>query len=448
MGVSVVGVAGSIRSSQGSLDALLNCARAASSHADLAERIKSLSVRFANTDVSLAYALFAAHRAGADVDIVSLKALFKGAEANSEEFDHLKLDEARVGTLLDKVGMADGVILSSPTYFGDRSSVANKFFQLVDARSLLKDKVFGAISVGAKRNGGQETTCIYCIVDALAQSAVAVGNGPITSQYGGTVVAGDRMTALDDSWGLQRCKELGFKVAYTSRLLSFGAQDELGDQSLNICVLMTMDTKDKQYGRLVRDYFAPLEGRHQVEVVDLIDYPIKRCLACDTCPKLGKSEGLPAYRCVIQDSDDCVVVNHAKLIKADMIVLAGVNSEQETIYRYQAFVERTRCIRRDNYQLSNTPMAALLVSDLKAHKNTLHNSKVITSYIRHNTIILAPMQITMLGNELVHATDFSPMLSQAQRIKAGRDRIEPYAVSYEADGYADKSQDKIKSERK
>lgn len=443
----VVGVAGSIRSNQGNLDSLLSCVCKAFSHDDLTKRIKQLSVKFANTDVALAFALFAAYKSGAEVDIVSLRGLFKTVDGNSDTFDHLKLDDAKVGLLLKKMKNADGVILSTPTYFGDRSSVANKFFQLVDSKDLLKDKVFGAIAVGAKRNGGQETTCIYCIVDALAQTAIAVGNGPITSQYGGTVVAGDKMTALEDDWGLERCKELGSKIAYTCSLVSVGRQDPPLDKSLNICVLMTMDTPDKQYRLFVDDYFEPLRSQHKVDVVDLIDYPIKRCLACDTCPKLGKSEGSPAYRCIIQDEDDCVVVNHKKLLDADVIVLVGVNSEKDIVYRYQAFVERTRCIRRDNYQLSNTPMASLLVSDLRAHKNTLHNSKVITSYIRHNTIILAPMQITLLGDEKVYETDYTPLIAQAQMIKTGREKACAYSVCYAADGYADKSQDCISSKR-
>ncbi len=434
MRVFVLGIAGSIRSCPKRIDSLVSSIHASSSHKDLADRILQLSATFSNTDIALAFALFTAKQRGAQIDIISLRSIFKQSSRSNTDFNHLQLDDFQVARLINTVKKADGVIFSTPTYFGDRSSVANKFFQLADSYDLLKNKVFGVVSVGAKRNGGQETTCIYCIVDALAQSAIAVGNGPITSQYGGTVVAGDIMSALDDDWGLERCKELGSKVAYTSGLISLGLHART-DIHLDICVLMTMDTPDKRYSKVVNEYFSSLNNCHTVEIIDLIDYPIQRCLACDVCPKLGEPGEANEYRCIIQNPDDCVVAIFPKMIKADLIIVAGINSTNELIYRYQSFIERTRCIRRNNYQLSNTPVSSLLVNDLRAHKNLLHTSKVITSYIRHNTIILSPISITLLENTVVHQTDFSTILNQAQIVKIGRKMSIPCSTNYVADGY-------------
>ena len=44
----------------------------------------------------------------------------------------------------------------------------------------------------AKRNGGQETTLVYQLIDMINLNMLGVGNDSAsTSQYGGTVVAGD-----------------------------------------------------------------------------------------------------------------------------------------------------------------------------------------------------------------------------------------------------------------
>ncbi len=88
------------------------------------------------------------------------------------------------------------IIVSSPVYFGDRGSLVQSLFEFIESDPLLRQdmagKIYGGLAVGAKRNGGQETTLIYQMLDMLDMGLLAVGNGhETTAQYGGTAKAGD-----------------------------------------------------------------------------------------------------------------------------------------------------------------------------------------------------------------------------------------------------------------
>ena len=134
--------------------------------------------------------------------------------------DTLSIVEEKLEELYTKIAEADGVILSTPVYFGDRSSVANKFLQVTARKNLLQNKIFGVASVGAKRNGGQETCNIYSMIETLNQGALVVGNGPPTSQYGGTAVGGDQGHVLEDESGIDTAFGVGMKVAHVSEMYS------------------------------------------------------------------------------------------------------------------------------------------------------------------------------------------------------------------------------------
>ncbi len=88
-----------------------------------------------------------------------------------------------------KVQEADGVIMSSPVYFGDMTGLAKTFIdRLRPLRKLdsFKHTVCGAISTAGFRNGGQETT-IHSIHDFFyIQGGIVVGDSKPTAHYGGT----------------------------------------------------------------------------------------------------------------------------------------------------------------------------------------------------------------------------------------------------------------------
>ena len=133
----------------------------------------------------------------------SLVASLWGAVQEGAEIDHLPLASHFLPTgkirnadlLKQKVLQSDGMILSTPVYFGDRSSLSQSFIEFLhadsDLREHIRDKVYAGLAVGAKRNGGQETTLIYQMLDMVNLNMLAVGNDHrTTAQYGGTTVGG------------------------------------------------------------------------------------------------------------------------------------------------------------------------------------------------------------------------------------------------------------------
>lgn len=122
--------------------------------------------------------------------------------------------------ILQKISTSQGIIIGSPVYFGtitaqtkmlmDRSRPLRRNFQL-------KDKVCGAIAVGAARNGGQETTCSAIHDFFLIHDGIVVGDGNPTAHYGGTGVGGEKTACQEDEVGMETSRNLGKRVAILSR---------------------------------------------------------------------------------------------------------------------------------------------------------------------------------------------------------------------------------------
>lgn len=112
----------------------------------------------------------------------------------------------KILTLLED---ADGIIVSSPVYFGSVSAQLKALFDrtLVLRRwgSLLKNKIGAAIAVGNSRNGGQEKT-ISTIHDWMnIHGMIIVGDG---SHFGGIV----KSQFEEDEVGLRTVKETIYKL--------------------------------------------------------------------------------------------------------------------------------------------------------------------------------------------------------------------------------------------
>jgi multimeric flavodoxin WrbA len=124
--------------------------------------------------------------------------------------------------ILEKMKEADGIILGSPVYFGgvsaqlkmlmDRSRPLRMGFQL-------RNKVGGAIAVGASRNGGQETTIQQIHNFFLIHSMIVVGDNDPTAHYGGAGVGKSPGDCKDDNIGLETARNLGKKVAEIIKLI-------------------------------------------------------------------------------------------------------------------------------------------------------------------------------------------------------------------------------------
>ena len=163
-------------------------------------------VGLSNSEVALAAALWGARQEGADVAHVSLSEYFT---ANGD----LRNGDA----LRRQLMQADGILVSGPVYFGDRGSLAESLVDFIgrdpDLRAAVAGRLYGGIAVGAKRNGGQETTLIYQMIDMLGLGFIAVGNdSDTTAQYGGTGHAGDVGTMHKDKYGIDTSIGVGRRM--------------------------------------------------------------------------------------------------------------------------------------------------------------------------------------------------------------------------------------------
>jgi multimeric flavodoxin WrbA len=208
-----------------------------------------------NSEAATAAALWGAHRAGAAISHIALAEHFP---PNGPVRDPARLAAA--------LRTADGIIVSSPVYFGDRGSLVQGLFEFIASDEALKKdmagKIYGGLAVGAKRNGGQETTLIYQMLDMLNMGFLAVGNGyETTAQYGGTAKAGDVGTFAADKYGLETCIGTGRRVARTARIKSLNSKDAVLANKLSIHLWLVQDSKDGKGQTYFQNWAKEIESK-------------------------------------------------------------------------------------------------------------------------------------------------------------------------------------------
>jgi len=338
-----------------------------------------------NSEAALVAGLWGAHRAGAQIKHVGLSTFFP-----------MTGDSRALGVLRNLILESDAILVSGPVYFGDRGSLAQELFEFLhadpDCAAHVRDRLYAGIAVGAKRNGGQETTLIYQIVDATNLNMLAVGNDDkTTSQYGGTAVAGDVGTFHEDAYGIETCIGTGHRLVQVGRMLEAGKESRLRDK-VKIQIWLLQDRPDRYGYRQMREVAEQMMVGNDgidVEVLDFTQSLIYRCIACDICPiDVGVRD---QYRCIINAGKDAFVDQHAKLIQADAVLLGAYSPIDRKNVRsvYQRFMERTRYLRRDDYALADQLVAPLVISELNANQN-LH-IRMLTSFVRHQTVLHHPL---------------------------------------------------------
>jgi len=127
------------------------------------------------------------------------------------------------GTALDEayglLRRCDGIIMGSPVYFCTVSAQLKAFWD--KTRALRKDKALlnvpgGALSVGAARFGGQETTLRAMQDMMLCQGMIIVGDGHMDNDAGHLGASAQRM-ARDDQDGTARSRMLARRVLEVAR---------------------------------------------------------------------------------------------------------------------------------------------------------------------------------------------------------------------------------------
>ena len=178
-----------------------------------------------NTEILVRKALESAEAAGAETDIINL------GSADIEPCVACDICKSTgecaiyddMGDITRRLQGAHGLILGSPVYFGNVSSQMKIFMDRSRPLRMdfkLKDKVAGAISVGASRNGGQETTITAMHEFLLIHDAIIVGDGAPLAHYGGTGVGGVKGDTEQDEHGIITSGNLGRRIAELALKLS------------------------------------------------------------------------------------------------------------------------------------------------------------------------------------------------------------------------------------
>lgn len=404
-----------------------------------------------NSEIIAGAALVGARLSGAQVDYFPLCHLFpkkdrrlldlmeKGDDSSLSSLDTLDIDEEALEELLAALDTSQGIVLATPVYFGDRSSVANKFLQLATVRERVRNKIFGVVSVGAKRNGGQETCNIFSLYEMLHQGTFGVGNGMPTSQYGGTAVGGDLGKVVEDEWGLTTAFGTGERVGQVSHLVAKGLQSPV-EAKANIVFLLAMDTRDGKLkahiDSLIAEAGSTLDGV-EFSAINLVEHDIYRCLGCKSCPKDGDTQ-CNHPQCIIRNPDDYLETARGKLLGADGVIVCGINPSDigDLVTRYQVFTERMRSVRRNNYELSNTLFAGLCYHDFGATINPIHSLKVMVSYIRHNTVMHKPIEIFEYDGTILDSgtKGVAGFCEAASILAAGKAQVDIPKATYRAYG--------------
>ncbi len=448
-------LSGSIRSTQNNLDKIKKLSDRTSNieeYAALCKEDVKQGATYCNSDILVGAALLAIRLQGGNSLGFSLANLFSKSENMTDDkdgkyiSDNIAVDSIELQSLLTKIDECVGIVLVTPVYFGDRSSVANKLIQLAGKYGFLKNKVFGAATVGAKRNGGQETAALYCLFEALSYKALIVGNGPPTSQYGGTAIGGHRGTVANDEWGLTTTFGVASRVSQVGMMCK-STHTSSKTKTVRILILVTIDDSNRTLLKTVEQYISKLQSESpgtEFKVVDAIKLKIYRCIGCKHCPGSGiisNSQTLSTNNhasCIIKNKDDDMHLIQKELIQADGILIAGLNIQNaiDINYRYQVLIERTRYIRRDNFELSNKLISSFTLHEVGAMVNQLHHVKTVTAYIRHNVVMCSPVEIyTHNGQVLLEGDNaFRQFIRWASILKDGRKNIELKPPEYVTSG--------------
>ena len=448
MNMKTLVLSGSVRSTQNNLDRLDCLAQDASSREALCRSIEKdldSGATYCNSDILTAVALLAMYREGAHPKVFSLASLFRRFDttvADESCLDNMNILADKQEELCGNVIESDGLLLVTPVYFGDRSSVANKLLQIASRSSLFNNKIFGCASVGAKRNGGQETTVIYCLLEALKHGALIIGNGPPTAQYGGTAVGGHRGTVVRDDWGIATTYGVASRVVQLARIYQSGL-DVSGGTRLRVLILVTSDNSARSLLNLLQEYTKALnlqDRNVEFVVFDTLKHKIYRCIGCKSCPPDGAKSNADTLslanhaQCTIKNDSDGIQAVHEELIQADAVLVAGINIKDagDITYRYQVLVERTRYIRRDNFEMTNKLFGSFTLHEVGAQSNSLHFVKTVTSYIRHNVALAKPIDVYMHDDRIIvhDEQNFKEFITKAKSLKFGRTCLHFQAPEY------------------
>lgn len=371
------------------------------------KRKKGLS----NSEVALIAALWEVSKRGVDIEYCALVDYFLPSQEHQD-----------IEVLKRMVREADALLISGPVYFGDRSSLVHEFIRMCrtdhELQEHLKGKLYGGIAVGAKRNGGQETTLIYQVLDMTNLGLWAVGNdSETTSQYGGTCHAGDIGQMHIDNYGLSTSMGVGRRLANLLMMVHSAPKIRGKIKVLFIILQEGHNIAKQQIDNLIKNFSSRIEAT----VIDATKLHLIRCLACDVCPK--KIDIDEKYRCTVGRGDDLYKI-HNQMLDQDALVpvTVSLSDQHEVSSNYQIFMERMRYLRRGDYALADMMVSPLVFQELESFEYL--DVRSITSLIRHQTVISKPIIGHLSSDKVLNESrvidEFETYLDSVERLTAAR----------------------------
>ena len=129
----------------------------------------------------------------------------------------IKVSVKKVGeVVLDDLLSAGGIIIGSPTYYGQMASEIKLLFDGSSAvRGQLENKVGAAFTSSGSHEGGNQTTLLSIIQAMLIHSMIVVGDPIESGGHYGVVAVGE-----PDGKVLEECRLLGLRVGNLVKKLS------------------------------------------------------------------------------------------------------------------------------------------------------------------------------------------------------------------------------------
>ena len=326
-----------------------------------------------NSEAAIVYALWSAYQQKKiSIEYMSLANIFESE--TPEKLDLFKREFLK----------CDALLVSGPVYFGDRGSLTQRMIEFLnsdkDCMRHANKIIYAGLAVGAKRNGGQETTLIFQTLDFLNLGSKVVGNGyDTTAQYGGTLVSGDIGKLQEDSYGIKTALSTGKNLANMLKNSDFGNKKRIKSKKIHKCnIFILQDNKKEECTKIVEKLIKDNRDKlFKFKVFKVFKSSVHTCIASDLCPII---EGDPKkYRCIINNKDDFFKSMHNDIVDCDSFIFAAYSGTNFVNVKsnYQQFIERTRYLRRDNYLFGNKLTSSLIVSEVNSNRN-LH-IRVLTS---------------------------------------------------------------------
>ena len=361
--------------------------------------------KISNSDGALIAAFFGAKHFKSDFLLFNLQDAF-----NLSNNKNLTKSLQNKELLFKSIKKADGIIISTPVFFGDCSSYVYELLGIINEEeyAILNDKIVGVLSSGAKRNGGQETTNIFTLCEFFRMGANIIGNGPPTSQFGGTIWAGDKGEIGEDSLGIETAVGTGKKMGEILNIFNLYNNNNKSGESfvdiyLNLALILPAkellsERMKQEIEKLIQKIFNDTFGKNKISLkinyIEIYGNDIKKCLGCNKCPPPKNN-----FNCIIDDKINSI---RNVLLNSDSILFVNYlknNRNIETWINFKVFFERTRHLRHNNFELTNKPVGiiTLIDGDYMLKPNSI-DIKFITYFLRHNTICVGPPVFAVTDN--------------------------------------------------